>query len=152
MLQNVNTNLPYACIFPLKFPKIKRMTRYNLIIPVGIKPKPAQYEQAIAEILSKYFKSDIRFIKRASSITSDIHILKLKQDWEIKNIRGNSKHTIEHNLKKAGKQSRNIIISLLRTKITSQRAKGYIKIELQKANKIQRLLLITKEHQVLAIK
>ncbi|TAH32900.1 hypothetical protein EYC58_01965 [Candidatus Saccharibacteria bacterium] len=75
------------------------------------------------------------------------------QRWEIKNIKGNSKRTIQNNLRAADDQSQNVIISLLETKMTQTQALGRIR-EFYAVGpvKIKRLLLITKEQKVLVIK
>ncbi|MCL2869555.1 hypothetical protein FWF48_01985 [Candidatus Saccharibacteria bacterium] len=126
---------------------------YNVIKPVGLKPRPDKYEESIAELMAKYFKSDVRFIKRASTTTPDVVVLRYNQQWEIKNIRGNSKRTIQNNLRTADNQSENIIIGLSRTKMTTKQAEGRINEFLRTGSvKIRRILLVTKKQIVLVIK
>ncbi|MBR5408350.1 hypothetical protein IK112_00170 [Candidatus Saccharibacteria bacterium] len=72
--------------------------------------------------------------------------------WEIKDIKGNSKNTIQHNLSEARKQSRNIVITLYSTKMTPKNAIGRIKNELARRHDIKKCLLITKSENVIKIK
>ena len=126
------------------------MQEYNLIIPVGLKPYPDKYEEMVAKICAKYFQSDIIFVKRSIATTPDIQIVKTAEFWEIKNIQGNSKNTIEDNLKRASKQADNIIISLLRSKMTSTQAIARIRYFLMHPRRnVRRVILITKDHKVI---
>ena len=113
---------------------------------------PDRYEIKVAFALLDYFGSNIILRKSGQSYSPDLLIQKTNQLWEIKNIRGNSVNTIEHNLAKAKMQSGNIIISLYRTKMTPHRAIGRIKAELKKRRDIKRLILLTKDHKIIEIK
>lgn len=127
---------------------------YNVITPVGMRPKPDDNERVIAELMAKYFKSDVKFIKREDvATTPDISVIRHNQRWEIKNIRGNSKRTIQNNLRAADDQSQNVIISLLETRMTQDQALGRIR-EFYATGpvRIKQLLLITKEQKVLVVK
>ncbi len=122
------------------------MKQYNLIIPIGLKPEPDKYEKTIARLCAEKFQSDILFVLRGTSTTPDIQVVKTRQFWEIKNIEGNSKNTIEDNLKRASKQADNVIISLLRTKMTPQQAEVRIRFYLKRARKnLRHVVLITKQ-------
>jgi len=126
---------------------------YNVITPVGMKPKPDEYEDIVAELMAEHFKSDIKFILRGANTTPDIAVLRYNQIWEIKNIKGNSKRTIQNNLRDADDQSSNVIISLLRTKMAPQQAIGRINEFFKKGpTKIKKLLLVTKTQKILVIK
>lgn len=127
---------------------------FNIIRPVGLSPRPNKYEERVAEICAKYFQSDIRFIMRGNKTTPDIQIVKTGECWEIKNIKGVGKHTIEDNLRKASKQSPKIIISLLATsKLDSQRVAGKIRsVMATRRMPIDSMLLITKSEKVIDIK
>ena len=129
------------------------MRSYNIITPDCISPKPNQSEEAVAELLAQHFDSDISFIKRGSHTTPDIKVIKTGEFWEIKNIRGNGKHTMEDNLRKASKQSSNVVISLLQNpKMTPAKAASKIRFVLENANiPIDHVLLITKSRKIIAI-
>lgn len=131
---------------------VKDNGRYNIITPKGLKPTPNCYEKAVAELMAEYLQSDIEFIKRNTSTTPDILALKYNQIWEIKNIRGNNRNTISRNLKGIYRQSENVIITLFQTDMTINQAIGRAKDKLSKANRIKRLVLISKSKKVVVIK
>jgi len=128
------------------------MSRYEIITPPDVIPSPDEYEMTEARLFADNFRSDVRFIKRSSHQTPDLVVVKTNVHWEIKTIVGNSKRTIQNNLRKADGQSENIVISLIRTEMTLSQAKGRIGVELKKANLIKRLIIITKTHKVVVIK
>ena len=113
---------------------------------------PDRYEIKVAFDLLSYWNSDIVLRKSGQSYSPDLLVVRSNQLWEIKNIRGNSVNTIEHNLARAKMQSENIVISLYRTKMSPRHAIGRIKTELKKRRDIKRLILVTKEHKVIEIK
>ncbi len=126
---------------------------YSLIYPIGLKPKPDKYEMAVAEVCAKYFQSNIMFVIRGNHTTPDIQVVKTKQFWEIKNLIGKGKHMIENNLRKASKQSRNVIVSLLKSpKITGEQAERRIRYILKTTNiHLNHVLLITKNGKIIDI-
>lgn len=126
--------------------KQTQTNQFNVLIPITVKPHPDKYEEKVARILAQKFQSDILFVPRRANRTPDIQIVRTKQYWEIKNIRGNSKKTIEDNLRKAAKQSDRVVISLLRTKMTATQASSRIKHYLSQARgNIKHVILITKK-------
>lgn len=126
--------------------------RYNVITPRGIKPEPTLHEKITAKLMADYLQSDIEFVRRGSSTTPDILALKYNQIWEIKNIRGNNRNTVSRNLKGIYKQSENVIITLFQTNMTLDQAIGRAKNKLSKANRIKRLVLISKSKKIVVIK
>lgn len=119
--------------------------QFRVIIPIGLRPYPDRYEELVARILAQKFQSDIIFVERGLRCTPDVQVVKDKNYWEIKNIRGNSKKTIEDNLRKASKQANNVVISLLRTTMTAEKASSAIRYYLSHARgNISRVILVTK--------
>ncbi len=114
---------------------------------------PDEFEETVAELCAEHFQSDIEFIVRNRHTTPDIKVVKTRQSWEIKNIRGYSKHTIEDNLRKANKQADNIIVSLLRSsRMDATRAEARIRYMLKATNvKFRHVLLITKDRKIIDI-
>lgn len=96
----------------------KNRQKYEVITPTGMKPEPNIYEKITARLMAEYLQSDIEFIKRGTSTTPDLLVIKLNQIWEIKNIRGNNPNKINRNLKGIYKQSENVIITLFQTSMT----------------------------------
>lgn len=126
---------------------------FNIIWPIGLKPKPDKYEELVAELCADYFQSDVRFVLRGNSTTPDIQIMRTGECWEIKNVRGNGKHTVEDNLRRASKQSSLVIISLLAAyKSDAHRVEGKIrKVLATRRMPIKSVLLITKTGKVIDI-
>lgn len=114
--------------------------------------KPRDHEASAAKVLARYFKSDIVFIRRASSRTPDLYILKTNVRWELKSPTGNSKHTIQNNLREANNQSENIVIDLSRSKMQNEkalsRAKEFFRNE---HSRIKRIKIITREKNVIDV-
>lgn len=119
--------------------------QFKIIIPVDMKPYPDSYEERVARILARKFQSDMLFVPPNNSLhTPDLQVVKTGEFWEIKNIRGNSKNTIEDNLKKAAKQSHNVVISLLRSKMTATQASARIRYFLSRPHgSIKQVILVT---------
>lgn len=119
--------------------------QFKVIIPINVKPHPDKFEEEVARILANKFRSDIVFVPRGIGHTPDIQIVSNQEYWEIKNIRGNAKKTIEDNLRRGAKQSSNIVISLLRSKMTAEQASVRIRYYLNHASSsIDRVILVTK--------
>lgn len=127
------------------------MKKYQIHISGEIKPYPSEYEISAAIIIADYFENDVIFIKRSpNSKTADFKIKGVV--WELKSPIGNSKRTIQNNLRRADQQSTNIIIDLRRCKMHSSQSMNRIKFELSRANKISHLLVIQKNKKVIALK
>ena len=127
---------------------------FHVIHPVGLRPMPDKNEELVAELCAVYFHSDVTFVLRGTNTTPDIKVLRTRQFWEIKNIRGASKHTVEDNLRKASRQSTNVIVSLLaNSKLSSKQAENRIRHILKTQRMpLKRVLLITRSCQIIDIK
>jgi len=71
--------------------------------------------------------------------------------WEIKSPVGNSKATIGRILKRASKQSRNIVIACFRTTMPDNDIIKTLHFELSKRRQIKRVVLITKSKEIIEI-
>ena len=149
-----NTNEPVVNVLTFKndISIIINMASDAYAIRIEDGANPDRYECRVAAVLANHFKSDIILRKNSQSYSPDLLVVRLNQLWEMKNIRGNGVHTIEHNLSKAKLQSDKVIVSLYRTKMTPKRAVGRIKAELTKNHEIKRLILITKDGKAVEIK
>lgn len=114
--------------------------------------KPDYYEMKCAFYMIDYFDSDIEIIPSNNNPSPDTRVVRLNQFWEIKNIRGNGKNAICHTLSKAASQSVNVIITLLRTKITPKVAIGRLKHELEGPTSFKRVLVLTKSGKIIVVK
>lgn len=102
--------------------------------------------------LLRYFNSSIEFLPTTQLHTPDMKVVRKNQLWEIKDIKGNSKNTISHNLSEAKKQSENVVITLYSTKMTPKSAIGRLKSELKKTPSIKKCLVVTKTEKVIKVK
>lgn len=127
-----------------------KRSKYSIVIPVGMKPRPKIHEETAADILANHFKSDVYFIETGSQGTPDVSIQNI--EWEIKSPVGASANNIQKNMREAATQSENIVVDLRRSKLHQTRASGYIKQFTDKYPKLKRVLVITKSKQILTIK
>jgi hypothetical protein len=127
-----------------------KKSKFNIVIPVGMKPRPKIHEETAAEILASHFMSDVYFIETANQGTPDISIEGIK--WEIKSPIGNSKNNIRKNMREAGNQSASVVIDLRRSKLHQTRAIGYVNQYMATSKKLKRVIVITKSEKVLTIK
>jgi hypothetical protein len=127
------------------------MSKYNVIVPNNVKPKPEPHEIEAAEIIGEHFKSDVKFVKRGASKSADIEILKTGEIWEIKSPTGKGKHNIQHNVQAAAKQSANIALDARRSKLHQTKFKNEAKYQFQIVARAKKMLIITKTRKVLEI-
>ena len=115
--------------------------------------KPRQHERETAELLAQHFQSNLIFMRRYSSKTPDLYVLKTNIRWELKSPTGGGKHTVQNNLREASKQSENIILDLTRSKMTDiqgiSRAKEFISNE---RSHVKRLKVLKKDGTIIDIK
>lgn len=124
--------------------------KFKVLVKTSLEDAPKDHEMSAAVILAYHFKADVVFLRPEKKKTPDIEVNGVK--WEIKSPKGDSKKTIENNLRLARKQSRNIVIDLGRSKMhatrAAARAKFYMRTE---AHNIRCLKIITKAHKILDI-
>lgn len=129
------------------------MQKYIIHIEDKKESEPREHEKRAARIVADYFKSDIIFLRRASSKTPDLYVLRTNVRWELKAPLGGSKHTIQNNLRDTDGQSENVILDLSRAKLTDtqgiSRAKEFLRTE---RSRIRRLKIITKGKKIVDIK
>lgn len=123
---------------------------FNVIIPSNINPKPESFEVSAAGILAEYFKDDALFIVRDTNKTPDVTIKGI--DWEIKSPLGKGRHVIEDQLKRASKQSLNIVIDVRRCKLHIARIRSQLKYHVGFRKHLKQVLLIDKQEQIEVIK
>jgi hypothetical protein len=119
-------------------------------MPQGMRPMPEPFELTAADILAGFFNNDVKFIPVSSDKTPDIIIGNEK--WEIKSPVGKGKNNIKHQLYRAMRQSKNIVIDARRSKDDVRRIRNRLKYEAKTAKTLRRLLLITKEGKVEVLK
>ena len=108
-------------------------------------------EVTVARILANYFHTDVFLVHRqANAKTPDLKIG--NQYWEIKSPIGASRRTIENNLRKASRQSSNVIIDLHRIRVSNDRAIRRAKDSVKKVSVIDKALVIDKNFKVIRLK
>ena len=113
-------------------------------------PEKAEFDTA------KYFAAlgkDIVFI-HPSAIPNQ-HFPDIKMDgieWEIKCPLGESKRTIENNMRKAVKQSQNIIFDLRHTRLSEDKSIPKLEQEFRLNPKLKKLYIIKKDWSLLSYK
>ena len=102
-------------------------------------------------ILADYFGPDIKYINPGPGKTPDLIIKGI--EWELKSPQGNGVKTIENILKKATKQSKNIVLDFSRIKMNSNQALARTRYYLRNSKHgIKRLIIITKSHKIIDFK
>ena len=130
--------------------KSMRKKRCSVIIPNEVYPKPSPDEVSAAYILADHFQSDVTFVPRSNRSTPDCKIGNLY--WEIKSPRGNGKYNIQHAMRSAVDQAKNIVIDTRFSKMHFARIVREIKFNYSKMpKKIDRVIIITKGKKVLDI-
>ena len=127
------------------------MANYRIYLPGAIDRPPSAPELSAATILADYFKRDVHFEARHGNLkTADFRIGGAL--WELKSPLGRGKRTIQNNLRKANQQCVNIVIDLRYCKINDEQAIQRVRYGAQHLAGIKKVLVITKNGQVLAIK
>lgn len=122
------------------------MTKFKVIIPVGLKPSPSSYELSAAELLANHFKADVEFILRSNQKTPDFLIDGVT--WELKSPTGSGRRNIQRQLQSGFKQSRCIIFDARRSKIHMAKIRHELNYQFRLAKSIRQLLLIEKNGSV----
>lgn len=123
---------------------------FNVIIPSNIKPKPESFEISAAAILTEYFQADAEFIVRSKEHSPDVTIN--STEWEIKSPLGKGRHVIEDQLKRASRQSLNIVIDARRCKLHISKIRHQLKYHVGFRKHLKQVLLINKHGRVEVIK
>ncbi len=122
----------------------------HIIIPTNINPRPERFEIEAASIIAEYLQADAEFIVRDVAKTPDVEIQGAQ--WEIKSPLGKGKHVIEDQIKRASRQSLNIIIDARRCKLHIARVRSQLKYTVSFRKHLKRVLLINKRKEVEVIK
>lgn len=109
------------------------------------------HEINVILLLLDYFDVNITCVNPGLGKTPDLRIKGV--EWELKSPQGAGSRTIENILKKAVKQSKNIVLDFSRIKMNSNQAiartKHYIH---NNKHGIKKLIIVTKNHKVIDFK
>jgi hypothetical protein len=121
---------------------------YIDISKLSTPPEKAEFETA------KYFSElgkDIDFIRPNATPYQHSPDIKMEGvEWEIKCPEGNSKRTIENNLRKALKQSHNVIFDLRHIKYPEEKCIAKLEKEFRINSQLKRLYVIKKNGELLS--
>ena len=127
------------------------MMNYRIYLPGGVDRPPSAVELSAATILADHFKMDVHFEARHGNLkTADFRIGGVL--WELKSPLGRGKRTIQNNIRKANQQCANIVVDLRFCKINEEQAIQRVRYEVLRMTSIKKVLVITKDIRVLAIK
>lgn len=127
------------------------MPEYHIVFPVDMRRRPKVHEETAAIILSKHFRGNATFIMESGYGSPDIKIGNI--EWELKSPEGASRYTIQNNMRKAGHQSKNVVIDLRRVRMHQKRALGYINAFLCEASStFKRVIVITKSGKIVVLR
>ncbi len=120
------------------------------IIPFGVFPEMHELETAAA-FLARGF--DVEFIvpsRTKGSKTPDVMIDGVL--WEMKSPTGNGKKTVEKQLQRAGKQSKNIIFDGRRTDLDDASITRELQKKFSLVRSIKRIILVKKDSTLVDFK
>ena len=129
-----------------------KQEKAQVIIPPNIDIPPSSQEIETAWILARYYQQSIEFLKPLDDYkrkTPDFVMSGIL--WEMKSPEGNSKTTIGRILKRASKQSRNIVIDCNRTALTDDNIIKVLRFELGKRRQIKKIILVTKNKEIVEL-
>ena len=124
----------------------------KVIIPLNLPNPPAPHEVDVAWIIAKHYAQTVEFLKPIDDYkrkTPDFVMVGVL--WEIKSPQGKSRATIGRTLKKASKQSRNVVIDCRRMAIPYEKILSMLHFELSKRRQIKKVVLIAKNKEVIEI-
>lgn len=136
----------------IKISKLKKVTKRNFghIVKNGVKLE--SHEEDTIELLCKYGFS-IEVIKPTNiPHSSNPDFLIEGTIWETKSPEGSKESTIDRKFHEAGHQANNFILDLRRIKLVAYRAEKEALKQFKYSRSIRRLILITKEGEVLDIR
>ncbi len=122
-------------------------SRGKVIVPANANPWP--HEQRVAKILALAGHA-VEFIPESNTKTADILLDGV--EFEIKSPKSANANSLEHILKKAVKQSCNIIIDTSRMKnIRDDNTRRFLVNQARLRKQIKKLIMITKQGQIIDV-
>lgn len=122
----------------------------KIIIPMGVRPESHELDTADVFLAAGF---DVEFIapsRTKGSKTPDVKINGVL--WEIKSPLGSTKKTVERQLQRAGKQSKNIIFDSRRTKLDDTYIEKEVRRQLNLSKSIKIVIFIKKDSTKIDIK
>ena len=127
---------------------MKRSGKGKIVIPAGRRPWP--HEMRLADILASA-GHNIEFLPE-SNVRNTADILVDGVEYEIKSPITSKANSLEHVLKKALKQSPNIIIDTSRMKKSrDDNTRKFLINQMQTRKQIKKLIMVTKQGRIIDI-
>ncbi len=93
---------------------MQELHKPSVVVPEGIKPYPEAHEITAARTLARHYRSTVEFLPpRAGYKLKTPDFTMNGQEWELKSPIG-SRNSIEQILKRASKQSPNVVLDIRR--------------------------------------
>jgi len=124
----------------------------QVVIPPNLPNPPSVNEVDVAWIMARHYQQSIEFLKPIDDYkrkTPDYVMGGVL--WEIKTPQGKSRATIGRILKRASKQSRNVVIDCSFMGLPFDSIVNLLRFELGKRRQIKKVVLITKNKEVIEI-
>lgn len=122
-------------------------SRGKIVVPANANPWP--HELRVAKILALAGHA-VEFIPKSNTKTADILLDGV--EFEIKSPKSANANSLEHTLKKAVKQSCNIIIDASRMKnVRDDNTRRFLTNQAKIRKQIKKLIMITKQGQIVDI-
>jgi len=124
----------------------------QVIIPTNLHSPPETHEIEVAWILARHYEQNIEFLKPVDDYKRTTPDFVMGGAlWELKSPDGKSKHNVERQIKRALKQSRNIIFDGRRTSVSDDVLISKIKYVSAPRSLIRKLVFISKDEKVLEL-
>ena len=129
------------------------MISFQVLIEEYDPDPPEPHEIDAAQVLTRHFQSNIRFIPKTTGHCPDVVVERTGEIWEIKSPKGNGKYTMANNLERAHSQSKKVVLDLSRCKMRDERALARIRAYINsKYYQLERVLVVTKMKKVVDMK
>ena len=124
----------------------------DVVIPSNIIPPPQEHEVSAAWILARHYEQTVEFLASIDDYkrkTPDFVMGGVM--WEVKSPEGKSRQNVERQLRRALRQSRNIIFDGRRSAVPDDILKNKLKHEITIQRSVRKLVFISKDKKVLEI-
>jgi hypothetical protein len=130
--------------------KDSELNTARVIIPEDMRKPPEAHEIKTAWILAQHFSTTVEFLRPADTYKNKTADFRMNDKlFEIKSPQGKARDVIRKQLRRAIKQSENIVIDASRFPYSDAVIQNRIRYELRKWKQIKSLLLITKDGKVI---
>ena len=124
----------------------------KVIIPSNLDNPPEENEIQIAQIIAEHYNARVEFLRPIDDYKRKTPDIKFNGKlWEMKSPMGKSRNTIGRQMKRAMKQSKNIVVDGGRSPLTDDVIIGELRKQCIERRSIRKLIFITKSKKVVEI-